>query len=123
MNLKYPSKVFNYRDSAKKYLTKYGKRYAPLLAAPLCITACYMSFTGYKLVLRDGAWPSGLLCAVAVWVFICIRVAFWDHRKARIGVHIFGMGKSEDLVHFIDDFDSWCEYSNGLPQSSHHARV
>ena len=57
--------------------------YAPLLAAPLCIAACYMSFTGYKLVQRDGAWPSGLLCAVAVWVFICIRVAFWDHRKAR----------------------------------------
>jgi len=81
--------------------------YAPLLAAPLCIAACYMSFTGYKLVQRDGAWPSGLLCAVAVWIFICIRVAFWDHRKARIGVHIFGMGKSEDLVHFIDDFDSW----------------
>ena len=67
--------------------------YTPLLAAPLCIAACYMSYTGYQLQQKDGMWPTGLLFAVVIW---CIK------GKNPRDLSIAGM-----CIHLTDCFSLW----------------
>ena len=81
--------------------------YTPLLAAPVCFTACYMSYVGFSLTRQQGTWPSGLLAAVGVWV-VKSGIGYFDSTTRGLwGVHIFGIVPSIELVDFMENFDSW----------------
>jgi hypothetical protein len=79
--------------------------YTPLLAAPLCIAACYTSYVGYMLKQREGMWPNGLLAAIVVWVCKAGIGVLDSTEKARLGIHFFGRTPEVDLADFLDDWD------------------
>jgi hypothetical protein len=99
--------------------------YTPLLAAPMCVAACYMSYVGFRLTQQDGnvayfqpsKWPSGLLAAVLVWLLKSGMEYITEYRreyslqstdlKALWGVQIFGIPPGPELMEFIDRLDAW----------------
>ena len=81
--------------------------YTPLIAAPVCLVACYMSYVGFSLTRQQGTWPSGLLAAVGVWVVKSGIGYFGSTTRGLWGVHIFGIVPSIELVDFMQNFDSW----------------
>jgi hypothetical protein len=81
--------------------------FTPLLAAPVCFAACYMSYVGFTLTRDQGAWPTGMLAAVLVWLIKSAIGYFDPMTRALWGVQILGIAPSIELVQFNSNFDSW----------------
>jgi hypothetical protein len=93
--------------AAAVLLTAIMDYWTPLLAAPVCFVACYMSYVGFKLTQDEGAWPTGLLFAVVVWLGKSGIGYLRDDEKALWGVQVFRIAPGPELIEFIDNFDSW----------------